>query len=184
VDLLILGAMSIVVGIIIVCMGLSFLSQSLDSLSYNTSNNRWGVNAIDYYANPLYRLQSKWFYYRPKGAVILSQKEWEDIEGNIGVKISDAKDSGKILGYNAAIIEIQDKVREEQTRIVPASPYDVLNVASTMPINDIENNYKDLLSKYDPKYFTNLDKAFVELAEIRTDQIEKAWKQIKLGMFK
>lgn len=181
VDLLFLTGISIFFGIILVAMGLSFLSQSLNSLDYT---NTWqGSTATEYYNNPLFRLNSKWFHYRPKGSVILSKKQWDEIERSIGAKINEAKEEGKALGHNAAIIEIQDRVKEEQASIVPNTPYKILAVTPDTPLNDVEDRYKALKVMYDPKNFVDLDKAFVELAEIRTDQIVKAWRKIKLGTF-
>ena len=92
-DLLIIAGLSIVMGIILTAMGLSFLSQSLRSLEFS---EKWGGQTSEnYYQNPLHRLNSKYWHYRPKGSVIVSKKQWEEIEKNIGIEINLAKDKGK-----------------------------------------------------------------------------------------
>ncbi len=186
-DLLFLTGISIFFGIILISMGLAFLDQSLSSLNYNNDYGAWnGLSSADYYNNPLAKINSKWFHYRPKGSVILSKKQWADIEANIEIKIKKAKEAGKILGRKAVIIEIQDRVKEEQTKIVPSNPYEILGVkakTSALPSKlEMENNYKHLRTVYNPENFTHLDKSFVELAEIRIEQITEAWRKVKMGI--
>jgi len=178
-DLLVMAALSVTMGIILISFGLSFIDFGLGSLdipySYKTGTN-------DYYQNPLCRLNSKYFHYRPKGAVVVSKKQWSEIERGMGFKLNEAKRAGKSIGYRAALVEIQDKVKEEKAKTSPSSPYLVLGVESAAPLAEIEKRYKHLLEIYSPKGFVSLDKAFVELAEIRTAQIVRAWNQINLGV--
>ena len=177
-DLLVIAALSIVINIIIVTMGLSFLSQNLKSLEFNM--NYGHQSAGTYYENPLYKLNSKYWHYRPKGSVIVSKKQWADIEKNIGIEITTAKNLGKKLGYKMAMVDVLDKIKEEQAKVTPTSPYAVLNIDSSTPLDDIGLRYQHLMRIYDPRNFVDLDKTFIELAEIRCAHIKKAWSQIKL----
>lgn len=181
-DLIMIAFLSIVVGIILVSVGLSFISASMESLDFTDSYGT--TTPYDYYRNPLHYLDSKYFHYRPKGSVIVSKAQWAEIEKNIGVQIIKAKDAGQKIGYKRAIVEIQDKVKEEKTKTFPSSPYAVLDVTSTTPMAEVEEKYKHLLQIYNPNVFVTLDKAFIELAEIRTAQIVRAWDQISLGVVK
>jgi peptide deformylase len=161
-------------------VGLSFLSQSLKSLEYN---NQYGNNtARDYYRNPLFRLNSKYWHYRPKGAVVITKHQWQEIEKNIGIKIDEAKRKGVKLGRKSLYIDIQDAVKEKQAVLRPTSPYAILNVKANAPMAEIEARYKWMMEAYNPNNFVDLDKAFIQLAEIRCEQIEKAWKQINYGI--
>jgi hypothetical protein len=179
-DLLMLAGLSIVMGVILVAMGLSFLSQNLKSLEYGED---WGnYNTGQYYKNPLFRLNSKYWHYRPKGSVIVSEKQWKDIERNIGIKITLAETKAKILGRSTAIIEIKDLVKEEQAKLVPTSPYAVLGMEAASSMAEIEDKYLALLDTYNPKNFVDLDPTFVKLAELRVVQIKKAWNSINLGV--
>ena len=180
-DLLIIAALSIVLGLILTAMGLSFLSQNLKSLEYNSQH--WSDrNAKDYYQNPFFRLNSKYWHYRPKGAVVLTKHQWADIEKNIGIKITEAKKHGLKLGRKAFYVEMQDMIKEKRAAITPSSPYLVLGVESTTPMEEIEAKYKAMLQLYNPNNFVDLDKAFIQLAEIRTEQLRKAWKQVNYGV--
>lgn len=179
-DLLLIAGLSIVMGIILVAMGLSFLSQSL---KFDAYTDKWGTNTTDnYYQNPFFKLNSKYWHYRPKGSVVISKKKWGEIERNIGIEITLAEEKARKLGRAAAIIEIQDMVREEQARIVPASPYAVLDVEAGDALLAIEEHYHKLIAMYDPTNFKGLDEAFIELAEIRIEQFNKAWKSISFGV--
>jgi len=179
-ELLFIAGSSVVLGVVLLCMGLSFISSGLKSLDFTDSYGSMTPN--DYYQNPLYTLNSKYFHYRPKGSVIVSKKQWANIEKNMGVKLLEMKEAGKTIGFKQAIVEIQDKVTEEKTKTFPSSPYAVLDVESSAPLEKIEEKYKYLLIAYNPANFVALDKAFVELAEIRTQQIKRAWSQINLGI--
>lgn len=180
-DLLVIAALSIVLGLILTAMGLSFLSQNLESLKYN--NAHWGdPNARDYYQNPFFRLNSKYWHYRPKGAVVLTKHKWAEIEKNIGIKLTQAKNEGKKVGYKACLVEFTDKIKEEKARVTPSSPYAVLGVNSTDPQESIKERYHFLIKIYDPKNFVDLDEAFIKLAQIRCKQIKKAWQQINYGV--
>lgn len=178
-DLLFIVGLSVCMGIILIAMGLSFIDFGLGSLGFSDT---FGNRTADYYQNPLHRLNSKYFHYRPKGTVTVSKKQWAVIEENMGIKLAEAKNNGKILGYKRALVEIQDKVKEEKTKTFPSSPYAVLDIESKTPMADIEKKKEYLLQIYDPKNFISLDKAFTELAEIRSAQITRAWNQINLGI--
>jgi hypothetical protein len=179
-DLLFIAGLSLVIGIVLLCMGLSFIGAGLGSLDFTDSYGSMTPN--DYYQNPLHTLNSKYFHYRPKGSVIVSKKQWSEIERNMGIRLLEAKTAGKTIGYKQAIVEIQDKVTEEKAKTFPSSPYAVLDLEASAPLAALEERYKYLLSVYDPRNFSTLDKAFVELAEIRTQQVKRAWAQINLGI--
>ncbi len=186
-ELLFFAGVAIVTGIIFVGMGLSFLNQSLDFEKYNTdSKYSYGLgfnsNSKDYYNNPLYRLKSKWFYYRPVGAVVLTKDKWKKIEDGINVKIAEAMDEGKVKGRKALMDEIKAKVEEEREKAVPSSPYALLGVKATDPISEIKVRYKQLSAFYDPKKFKHLDSDFRSLALIRTNQLNEAWRKIRNGV--
>ena len=178
-SLLLIAGLALVMGMILLCMGLSFIDFGLSSLAIGDSYN---ADSYNYYQNPLNRLGSKYFYYRPKGAVVVSKKQWAAIEKNIGVKIGEAKEVGRTIGYKEAIIDIRFKVKEEKAKAFPSSPYAVLDVESKMPLNEIEEKFVYLYGIYDPKNFISLDPAFTELAEIRRAQVKRAWNQINLGI--
>jgi len=182
-DLLFIAGLSLVTGVILVCMGLSFISESIKGIDYGYSYGA-GVygTGVGYNENPLQRLNSKYFHYRPKGSVIVSKKQWAEIERNMGVKLVEMKTAGEMVGFKRAIVEIQDKVKEEKAKTFPSSPYAILDLEASAPLEALEERYKYLLKIYDPKAFVTLDKAFVELAEIRTQQVKRAWSQINLGV--
>ncbi len=182
-DLITLVVLFIVPVLLIVTMALALISEALDPLKYSNHYAQWGAKSTgDYYKNPLCKINSKYFYYRPKGWVIVSKNQWEDIEKNIGIKINEAKQVGKETGHKTAIAEIQAMVREERAKITPSSPYELLGVEPTTPMDEIEEKYKYLLQIYSPSIFVGLDEAFTELANIRTEQIKKAWRQVNCGV--
>jgi len=178
-DLLFIACTALLMGVVLVALGLSFIDFGLSSVDFNGD---YGQTSGKYYQNPLHRLGSKYFHYRPKGSVILSEKQWANIERNMGIKLNEAKTVGKSIGYKIAIVEVQDKIREEKAKTAPSSPYLVLGVKPTTSLAKIEERYKHLLQIYNPKFFNHLDKSFVELSEIRTAQIVRAWNQINLGV--
>lgn len=178
--LLLIGSLAMLMGLIMLSLGLSLVSQGLNPFNFNEAFR--GYNATEYYKNPLYHLNSKYWHYRPRGSVIVSKKQWEDIEKSIAIKIDEGRDAGKKIGYKRALVEIQDLVKEEEAKVNPSSPYEVLNVKSTASIEEIKERYTHLLKIYDTRNFVDLDKAFIQLAAIRIDQIKKAWKQITYGL--
>lgn len=180
-DLIVFALGAITMGVIILTLGLALISKSLEPMEYN-SRYDFGHSTEDYYNNPLYKLQSKWFYYRPKGSIIVSKAQWDQIEKSIALKIEDAKRMGKILGRKSMLVEIQDEVQERKAKIFPTSPYAVLGVDSTTDKADIRLKYQHMLKIYDPKNFVDLDKAFIELAEIRQKQFNQAWRKITVGV--
>jgi len=179
-ELLTITILAIIMGIILIGIGLSFISQSLNPLEFNES---WqGHSSKDYYKNPLYTLNSKYWHYRPMGSVVVSKQQWEEIEKNVGIKINQSEEKGKDIGYNKAIVEIQNLVEQEEAKTFPNSPYAILNIESTATVEEVNKKYKHLLKVYDSRNFVDLDKAFIQLAEIRTAQIKKAWKKISFGL--
>ena len=162
-----------------VSVGLSFIAQSLDSLKYNGTTSK---NYHDYYQNPLHKINSKYFHYRPKGTVIVSKKKWEEIEKNIGLRIFDATRKGKIIGRREALKEIRDVVESSKEKAAPNSPYLLIGVKPTDPLESIEKRWDYLMMRYDPSNFVDLDPAFVDLARIRRKQLTRAWNSIRVGI--
>jgi hypothetical protein len=180
-DLLLMTGLSISMGIILLAMGLSLVSQSLDVESY--TDNYWHTTSEGaYYKNPLWHYESKYFHYRPKGTIILNKAKWARIEKNIGAKLLESLDAGKRAGRKETILEIQDRVDMRRDEIVPASPYLMLGVTAATPLDDIEKKYNESMKAHNPVYFKHLDVEFTKLAEIRRDQLTKAWKKIKYGL--
>ena len=178
-DLIIIAAIGLCMGLVFLAMGLSFIDFGLGSLNIADSYN---TTVHDYYQNPLHRLNSKYFHYRPKGSVVVSKKQWNEIERNIGIKIAESQKAGKMLGYKEAIVDIRLKVKEEKEKITPSSPYATLDVESSTPTKEIEKKYEHFLAIYNPRNFNHLDKAFAQLAELRIEQIKRAWSKINTGI--
>jgi hypothetical protein len=180
-DLLIIAMLSLVMGVVLLCMGLSFLDQSLQPFKY--TNDAWQGNktANDYYSNPLWGHDSKWFHYRPKGSVIVSKKQWGKIEKDIGLKIIEEYKLGVKKGRAGLLVEIVDELKEQKatTRL---SPYVTLGTDPATPLVEIEEKYKLLLEMYDPSSFRDLHKSFTELAEIRIAEIKRAWQLVNTGI--
>ena len=178
-DILVLGGMAMIIGIVFLAMGLSYISQSLAPMDYNS---QYGKTGADYYANPLNRFNSKWFHYRPKGSVIISKEKWAQIERDMGVKLNGALETGKKLGKKEMLIEIEDKIDERRAKLKPSSPYALFNIKATASIEELRARYEQMRDTYNPDNFAMLDDAFIELAKIRSAEIEKAWKQISYGV--
>ena len=113
-DILVVAGLSIIAGIIFVAMGLSFLSQSLQFENFNSKHNVWGLTAIEYYDNPLCRLKSKYFYYRPKGAVVVSKDRWKKIEKGVNVCLAQALEEGIVKGRRGLAEEMREKIRDKR----------------------------------------------------------------------
>jgi hypothetical protein len=178
-DLIVIAAVGMCIGVLLVAMGLSFIDFGLGSLGIADS---YTTTAREYYQNPLHTFNSKYFHYQPKGSVIVTKKQWADIEKNIGIQIHKSQKAGWIIGYKEAIVDVRLKVREEKDKVSPSSPYATLGVESTAPIKEIEDRYKHLLHVYKSVNFSHLDRAFVSLAELRTEQLEKAWRTVNTGI--
>lgn len=179
-EILLIGTLAIMMGFIMLGIGLSLISQGISPFNFNETYR--GYSASEYYKNPLYTLNSKYWHYRPKGSVIVSKKQWADIEKSMGIKLDEYREAGKAIGFRRALVEIQDMVKEEEAKINPTSPYAILDVKSTATVEEMTDRYHHLLKIYDTRNFVDLDKAFIQLAAIRTDQIKKAWKQVTFGL--
>ena len=160
-------------------MWFGLLSQSYRAIDYLGDS----LNIDSYNKNPLIKLGSKYFHWRPKGAVVLSKSKWEEIEKGIGVKISEAREKGIELGRSAMVEEIQNQLnqRKDQTEF-PTNPYIVLGISSNADDASVEKAYVMAKALYDPKLFQRWDSAFIQLAKIRQDQIEKAYTKIMAGV--
>lgn len=181
-DLLIISALAITFGLILLVLGLSLINQSLEPMGYNS--NYGERSSVDYYKNPLWRHESKYFHYRPVGTIILSRSKWAQIEKNIGERLTERFNIGKETGRKKMIAEIQDKIDAKRDKITFSNPYMVLGFPADTPRREMDSRYKVLLHNYDPSGFKHLDESFMELAEIRIAQIERAWKKIKYDVGK
>jgi hypothetical protein len=163
--------------LILVVIGLSLTSASLNY--YDEGEDYYGHNNKNYYRNPLFKYNSKYFFYRPKGSVILTKNKWAEIEKNIGVKLGEAKEYGRKAGYRQAIRDIQDSLAEKKGN---PSPYKVFSADSNTPLSEIERRYITFRGMYKPDNFKHLDPSFVELAEIRCRELDNAWRKISYGI--
>jgi len=179
-DLLTIVFISVIIGVILVCMGMSLISQSLEPTGYT---NQYGHHtSMEYYNNPLWRYQSKYFHYRPEGTIILSRAKWKQIEKNVGLKLLESLDAGKKIGRAEMVEEIQDSIDERRAEITITNPYMLIGVTAKATPDEIELAYQELMQRYHNDHFEGLDDAFMELARIKRDQITKAYKKLTYGL--
>lgn len=162
--------------VFLVVIGLSLTSASLN---YEEGEDYYGYGQQNYYSNPLFKYNSKYFHYRPKGSVILTKSKWAEIEKNIGIEIGQAREYGRKAGYRQALGDLKDSVALQKKF---PTPYAVLHASSGMSSAEIGQKYKDLKKIYDPNNFKHLDSAFMELAEIRCHELDNAWKKVTLAL--
>ena len=167
-------------GLILIAIGVSFLSQCIDPVDYN---NMYDKDILD--QNPLVKLGSKYFHWRPKGAVVLTKSKWAEIENNIAAEIEETKRLARISGYNEAVKVFRAKISEKKEKAsFPTNPYKILCVNSNDSDNIIALSYEKMMLLYSPDRFKDLDESFVELAKLRQDQIRKAYNKLQAGVGK
>lgn len=172
-----LSILSITGSLILLCMGLSFLSQSLNALDYSSAP----YEAFNYNQNPLIRFDSKYYHnYRPKNSVLLTEKKWTTIEKGIAKKVGEAEAKGAAIGYAQALKEIKEKIAEENISF-PTNPYKILDVTANASKATIRKALSLKLDLYALKNFTSLDDSFRELAEIRLRQVKEAYDKATKG---
>lgn len=176
IDIFMLSAIAIAGSLILMCMGLSYLSQSLNALEYSGAP----YEALNYNQNPLIGLKSKYFHYRPKNSVLLTEKKWAAVEKGIAKKIGQAEEVAKAGGYARALEDIENRIAEENTHF-PTNPYKILDVAAKASVEEVRIALNLKLSLYALRNFSNLDDSFKELAEIRLRQAKEAYDKIKDG---
>ena len=161
--------------LVLIAIGLSLLSQSYRALDYSDYN----LSQDSYYKNPLVRLGSLYYHWRPKGAVVVSKKQWETIESNIALKLSMAERDGITKGRARLMQEIRDKIaqRREESDF-PKNPYLILGITSNTNDAGVEEAYRKALDLYGSHNFTQYDKSFRDLAALRRKQIKKAYQSI------
>jgi len=165
-------------GIVIMCVGLSLLSQSLNALDYNNSFDQDAYNQ-----NPLIKLGSKYFHWRPKGSVVITRQKWKVIQNNIAREVENAKQEGIKLGKAQALKEVESHLEEQQEKSgFPKNPYKILDVNSTDSDLKIQEAYNKLVALYEEAHFYAYDSAFQELAAIRRRQIRRAFNKIASGV--
>jgi hypothetical protein len=182
-DMLLVVVLSISIGIVLLCMGLAFIGESLDSLKYDNVYGYGSKEPNNYYdKNPLWHYSSKYFHYRPKGTVIVSKTDWNRVQIGISAHISKAIDAGKKLGYKEAFEDIKDKVDERKERVSPSNAYMVLGVSAKTCIEDVNRRYDELMALYDKDNFIHLDESFIKLAGIRRRELTKALTKITTAL--
>lgn len=107
ISVLVVTALSAVLVIVLTCVGLSYLSASLGGLWYSKKD----LGEVKYYSNPLLAAGSKYFHYKPIGAVIVTKEKWRKIEENMAYLIADAEQKAAEKGYRKALTEIEARVR-------------------------------------------------------------------------
>ncbi len=177
-NILMLSILSITGSLILLCMGLSFLSQSLNALDYSGAP----YEALNYNQNPLIKFNSKYYRnYRPKNSVLLTEKKWKTIEKGIAKKIEEATAKGVAIGYAQALKEIKEKIAEESSPF-STNPYKILDVESHTDKAVIRRALSAKLDLYALKNFEDLDDSFKELAEIRLRQVKGAYDKMMKGL--
>ena len=109
--------------------------------------------------------------YVPKTSMVITKAEWARVEKNIAIEITKANSAGIRLGRNQIIGAVEDGIREKKGGRRTA--YAVLGIK----VGDeakLEEKVAHLLLMYDPKNFEYLDNEFIELAELRTKEINDA----------
>jgi len=171
-------AFIIFASIVIIAVGLSCLSQAISPLDFN---NAWDQEA--YYKNPLIKIGSKYFHWRPKGSVVLTKSLWKKIETDFSIKLKKARVEGILAGRSAVIKEIEERLQEKQDSVeFPTDPYDVLGLEVNDKTEIVESAYQKLMDLYASENFTNYDTAFEDLASIRRKQIRRAYNLIMAGV--
>jgi len=94
---------------ILYAVWLSCIDRSLNSLSFNDSEER---SRSYYEGNPLWRNGSKWFHYRPTGWVIMSPDKWNKILAGVNAIIATERHSA----YRQAK---QDMLADIRSGIIP-----------------------------------------------------------------
>lgn len=156
--------------LVLTCMGLSYLSAGLNGLAYNDENKQHR-----YYANPLLNCQSKYFHYKPAGAVILTRKKWQQIETNMAYAIRDAEEAARKKGYSEALAAVEARVKLKQAEHSPSDPYKVFGLAHGATLVEVEKVYHALNELYKPKEFAKYGDEFVKLAALKRKRIQKAY---------
>lgn len=177
IDIFVLSVVAITGSLILLCMGLSFLSQSLNALDYSGAS----YDAHNYNQNPLIRFGSKYYHHwRPKNSVLLTEKKWEAIERSIARRMGEAEEKAEARGYAQALKHIKEKVAEESISF-PTNPFKILNIKANADNAAVRNALSLKLGLYALKNFKDLDNSFKELAEIRLRQAKEAYDKIIKG---
>lgn len=163
----------IIMPVIVVTIGLSLLSQSMNALDYNQTEKR----QHNYLSNPLIKLGSKYYSWRPDGAILITKEKWQKIEKNIYHEIDSARKEGIKLGRDVVLAKIENAICQR-----PKNPYTILklNMDEADKVNTRET---ELLAKYNPRNFDYLnDKEFTRLAEIRVEEVKIAARKLRNGL--
>lgn len=173
---LVLVFVSMIIMVVLVCMGLSYISASLGGLYY--SDNR---KKKMYYSNPLLPMNSIYFHYKPKGSVILTKRMWKEIEMNMAYKIKEAMDKAKEDGYKEALELVERKAKEKSLDDPSTPPESILGVDPHEDEANIRKRYEKLMSLYAESNFNGLHDSFVRLAALHRNRIAKAYTKLTFG---
>jgi hypothetical protein len=162
----------------IVAMFLSYLESAFNGEIDRYSNDSYYKYEYD---NPLKRWNSKYFHYRPAGAVVLTRNKWLKIEEGIRNHVYDVRTAAVKEGRRQLMQEIRAKLTERRSSFESTNPYDVLGVDATASLDEMKEKWYKMRGLYNPHNFVDLDPSFVELATIRVQQIDGAWRLVKRG---
>jgi hypothetical protein len=164
--------LTILLVIVLACMGLSYIDMGLDGLGYATRNKEHV-----YYSNPLLPINSIYFHYKPKDAVIVSKRTWVKIETNMAYALRKAEEQARSEGFSDALAQIEHKAKEKLSSYVPDS-YKLLGVTKAAKISELLRARNALLERFKPENFEVYGAEFVRLASIKTEQINTAYDKI------
>ena len=87
-------------------------------------------------------------------------------------------------GYEEAVVSFKEKVAEKRAALnqeVASDPYKVLGVDKDANEEQILSALATVLDRYSEDKFKDLDKFFVEFAEIKRRRVKEAYKRVKIG---
>lgn len=170
-------AIAVALVMFIICMGSSYIEQILTSYFYPELS----YTSESYGRNPLREHSAHYLSWLPQGAVIITKKQWEIIEDNVGSEI--AKEKAK--GYKEAVDYFKKGIVEKRASLdekKAADPYEVLDIDKDTPEEQIDSALVAVLDKYSEERFEDLDKSFVEFARLRRRRAKEAYKRIKINI--
>jgi hypothetical protein len=105
----------------------------------------------------------------------ISPYGWKKIEGAMGVELAETRSKFYRLGKKAMLNKITSEIESKQT---VKTAYEILDLEIGSEYK-LEERVTHLLSLYNPENFEYLDEAFVKLATIRTEEVNKAAGRIR-----
>lgn len=114
--------------------------------------------------------------YVPPEAEVVTKNDWKRIERGIAVEIGKAKNAGIKLGRAQIIKAVEDSLADRKDK--RKNPWEILGIKpgeETMA----EEKAEELKSYYNPSNFDYLDNTFVELARLKTEEVDVALGKIR-----